>query len=149
MPRVWEEHPGVVLRLVGAEPGDDVRALAGPRVEVTGFVADLEAVLDGARVAVAPVRHGAGLKIKSVEAMARGLPVVTTPLGAEGLDDGALVGEDAETFAAHVSALLSDDELWRRRSERGLAVVDAQFNRRAAQEVLRRLLAAAQPSRKA
>jgi GT2 family glycosyltransferase/glycosyltransferase involved in cell wall biosynthesis len=149
MPEVWRRHPGAVLRLVGEEPPDAVRALAGPEVEVTGFVDDLAAALDGARVAVAPARFGAGLKIKSVDAMARGLPVVTTPLGAEGLGDGALVGDSAEALAVHVSALLADDALWRRWSERGRAITEARFGRQTARMVLQGLLRASQPSRKA
>jgi glycosyltransferase involved in cell wall biosynthesis len=150
MPRVWQEHPRAIARLVGEEPPDAVRALDGPQIEVTGFVDDLGAVLDAARVAIAPARFGAGLKIKSVEAMARGLPVVTTPLGAEGLGDGALVGDCAEALAAHVSALLADDALWRRRSEHGLAVAKARFSRQTARTVLQDLLRTTpQPSRKA
>jgi hypothetical protein len=80
--------------------------------------------------------------------MARGLPVVTTPLGAEGLGDGVLVGADADTFAAHVAALLGDDALWQERSAAGLDAVEARFSRRGAAGVLGRLLPG-QPSRKA
>jgi glycosyltransferase involved in cell wall biosynthesis len=77
-----------------------------------GFVADLGDVYRKATVVVNPQQFGTGLSIKCVEALAHGRPLVTTPCGARGLDEGANtafhVGRSAEEFAAHVVGLLRD-----------------------------------------
>jgi hypothetical protein len=73
-----------------------------------------------ARVAIIPLRQGAGVKLKVVEALREGLPLVTTPVGARGLPGLnvlASVCDTAETMAASVVALLGDDDLWAARSE--------------------------------
>jgi glycosyltransferase involved in cell wall biosynthesis len=94
-------------------------------------VEDLAGALGGARVAIAPMRYGAGLKLKTVEAMAHGVPVVSTTLGAEGLgaSNGAalLVADDSRDIAEHLTALLADDHLWRKISEGGLAHVRERY----------------------
>ena len=73
---------------------------------------------DRARLAVVPLLHGAGVKRKVIQAMMGGTPVVTTPLGAEGLDlvqgEHALIAADAADLAAGITRLLTDDDLWRR-----------------------------------
>ncbi|UWX04295.1 glycosyltransferase [Pseudoxanthomonas sp. NC8] len=90
MPAIWSRYPDLKLSLVGANPTDQVRGLAGPRVEVTGYVSDEELARHyaEARVAVVPLRYGAGVKGKVVEAMQSGVPLVTTRVGAQGLPGG-------------------------------------------------------------
>ena len=87
MPRVWARRPDARLSLVGSNPTAEVLALAGECVEVTGFVDDgeLQRRYAQARVAVVPLRYGAGVKSKVVEALQQGLPLVTTSVGAQGL----------------------------------------------------------------
>lgn len=90
------------LSIVGGGAGADVRALAGEDMAVLGRVDDaaLADLYDGADVVIAPLRFGAGVKGKVVEAMARGVPVATTAVGAQGLAGASLfLGEDAEGFA--------------------------------------------------
>ena len=103
MPKLWEQHPELVLDIVGANPTPRVRELQAPRVEVVGFVPDPFERLTRARVHVHPLRFGAGIKLKLIDTMAAGLPFVTTPIGAEGLGLGeledALVAEDVEGLA--------------------------------------------------
>jgi glycosyltransferase involved in cell wall biosynthesis len=107
---------GARLLVVGPNPPPEVRALAGPRVEVVGHVADIDRYYDAARVFVSPLRFGAGVKGKNVQALARGLPLVTTTVGAEGIDlrDGveAFVEDDPGEFATAVKVLLHDDQRW-------------------------------------
>ncbi|PWH19831.1 MAG: glycosyl transferase family 1, partial [Ardenticatenia bacterium] len=82
MPRVWARRPGVRVQVVGAWPPRSVRRLAERfpgRVEVTGWVPDLRPYLQRARLAVAPLRYGAGIQNKVLEALACGTPVVATP----------------------------------------------------------------------
>ena len=92
MPLVWRELGPVPVTIVGADPPAEVQALAGPEVDVAGWVEDLPPLYDSARVMVAPLRYGAGMKGKVTQSLAAGLPVVTTPVGAEGL--GAVDGRD-------------------------------------------------------
>ena len=115
MPRVWKRIPGVPLTLAGADPTPALKRLASPLVRVPGFVDDLEPELASHRVFAAPLRYGAGLKGKILQAMAAGIPVVTTTVGAEGIlenPDEMIVADDAQTFAAAVADLYGDDEQW-------------------------------------
>jgi glycosyltransferase involved in cell wall biosynthesis len=130
MPAVWRELGEVQVTIVGSHPPPEVQALASPLVDVTGWVEDLWPLLDNARVMVVPLRFGAGLKGKITQALAVGLPVVTTQIGAEGLEDHEeeflLVAEDAEDLAAHVVRVYRDDELWRSLSRSGQALIAGQ-----------------------
>jgi glycosyltransferase involved in cell wall biosynthesis len=87
LPRVRFEIPGVRLRIVGRDAGAEVRALARVEgVEVTGTVPDVMPHLAEAHVMAVPLDAGGGTRLKILEAFAAGLPVVSTPIGAEGLD---------------------------------------------------------------
>jgi len=115
MPRVWKRIPGVPLTLAGADPTPALKRLASPLVRVPGFVDDLEPELGSHRVFAAPLRYGAGLKGKILQAMAAGVPIVTTTVGAEGILENAdemMVADDADAFAVAVIELYSDDEKW-------------------------------------
>lgn len=136
MPRVWASHPQARLALVGSKPTAEVRALAGERVEVTGYVDDAELARRYAiaRVAVVPLRYGAGIKGKVVEALQQGVPLVTTAVGAQGLDGldaVAAVQDDPVRMAAAIVRLLDDDEAWRRQSRGGAGYAAARFSRAA------------------
>lgn len=134
MPLVWAREPGLRLSLVGANPSRDVLDLVGPLVEVTGFVSDEELLrrYSTARVAVVPLRFGAGVKSKVVEALQQGLPLVTTTVGAQGLPGVHAVcdvADDPGAIAADILALLGDDMLWRTRSASGAAYARSGFSR--------------------
>lgn len=146
MPLVWRELPQVRLSLVGAKPSDSVKALAGDRVEVTGFVTDeeLQRRYASARVAVVPLRFGAGVKSKVVEALQQGLPLVTTPVGAQGLpglDRMAAVADDEAQIADAIVALMTEDQRWLASSRQGAAYAREAFSRQAMAEALLRSLA--------
>lgn len=141
MPRVWQAMPDLHLALVGSNPTDKVRALAGDRVEVTGYVDDAELLrrYGRARVAVVPLRFGAGVKGKVVEALQQGLPIVTTAVGAQGLhglDAIAEVHDEAHAMADAILALLRDDAAWLRASRDGAAFAEARFSRANMRRVL-------------
>ncbi|HEV2740932.1 MAG TPA: glycosyltransferase [Candidatus Elarobacter sp.] len=121
MPSVWDELPELNVTLLGSNPSDRVWSLARDRrVHVTGYIHDVGPYFQSARVFVAPLRFGAGLKGKIGHSMEYGLPVVTTSVGAEGFDfvDGrdALVADGAEAFAAAIKRLYSDPVAWNRLS---------------------------------
>ncbi len=129
MPLVWRESPEVTAKIVGGDPPDAVRELASERVQVAGWVPDLDHLLESSYALVAPLRFGAGLKGKVTQALAHGLPVVTTLVGAEGLDavDGEhmLIAQTPDELAARVLQLLGDHELWMRLSSSGQQLVAA------------------------
>lgn len=147
MPLVWRTHPSVRLLLAGSNPTADVRELAKEDlVVVTGFVTDeeLSNLYRQARVAVVPLRFGAGVKLKVVEALLHGLPLVTTPIGAQGLpglEACATVAEDAEALATGICRLLEDDVTWQAHSDAGVAHVDAHFSRDTMRDALRKAFA--------
>src|SRR5690606_4514163 len=103
-PGVRARHPAARLTVIGSYPTRAVHALGETAgVTVLGYVPDLEPHLDRAAVAIAPLRFGAGMKGKVTDAMAAGLPVVTTTIGAQGLDlvggRHAWIADDADAFA--------------------------------------------------
>ena len=110
MPRVWAAAPEARVALVGRDPAPSVRALAGPRVTVTGWVPDTRPYIAAATLFVAPLRVGGGTRLKLLEALAMARPIVSTSRGAEGLDLGAAAAlvDDADGFATAVLALLAD-----------------------------------------
>ena len=85
--------------------------------------------LERARLSVVPLRYGAGVKGKVIQSMMACTPVVTTPIGAEGLDlvqgEHALIGADAADLAAGITRMLTDDPLWERLARQGADHVDA------------------------
>jgi O-antigen biosynthesis protein len=123
MPRVWRELGDVPVTIIGPLAPSEVQALASPLVEVAGWVADIDPLFDAAMAMVAPLNYGAGLKGKVTQALAAGLPVVTTPIGAEGLDavDGEqlLIGTDDRELADRVIRVLTDEQLWAALSSAG------------------------------
>lgn len=117
LPRVREHYPTLVLRLVGSHPTAEVEALAGDGVIVTGYVDDasLHSFYQSSRAVVAPLRFGAGVKLKVLEAMANGVPIVTTSVGAQGLPqlaEAIPVSDDPQVIADAIVALLADDSHW-------------------------------------
>jgi glycosyltransferase involved in cell wall biosynthesis len=110
LPRVRRSLPEVTLWLVGRRPDPSVVRLARPGVVVTGEVPDMLPYLHGAAVYVAPLRTGAGTRTKLLEAMAAGLPIVTTRIGLEGIDaeDGReiIVADEPASMAEAVVHLL-------------------------------------------
>jgi glycosyltransferase involved in cell wall biosynthesis len=122
-PIVRAARPGARLTLAGAEPSDELlrEADAFPDVQVTGYVPSLNPYYERASVVVAPMRLGAGVKLKSVVAMLWGVPVVATPVGAEGVTGPqvfAAVEEAAADFARAVVAVLEDPASVRETSAR-------------------------------
>jgi sugar transferase (PEP-CTERM/EpsH1 system associated) len=116
LPAVRARHPEVRLRVAGSDPPPAIRALGrDPGITVTGHLPDLRTALAGAAVAVCPVTVKVGIQNKILEAMAMGLPVVTTRQGHTGLLAAAgrdlLVAADPASFAAEVCRLIEDRAL--------------------------------------
>lgn len=133
MPLVWERLPGTKLSLIGSNPNKDVIDLANDLVQVTGYVTDEELQIrySDARAAVVPLRFGAGVKGKVVESLSQGVPLVTTQVGAQGLDINgvSIIADTPEAIADGIIQLLSDDAVWQIYSRRGAEYVDSEFSR--------------------
>ena len=115
LPRIVARRPDARVVLVGRDPAPEVRALAGERVQVTGTVDDVRPYLASATVFACPLRMGAGIKNKVLQAWAMGKAVVATPVSVAGLavEEGKniLVQEDPDEFAAAVVRLIDDPAL--------------------------------------
>jgi glycosyltransferase involved in cell wall biosynthesis len=154
MPLIWRQAPAATLRIVGDSPPAAVRDLACDRVEVTGWVPDVQPYLRSARVSVAPLRYGGGMKGKIGEAMAAGLPVVTTAAGIEGfgLTPGrdALVADTPEGFASAVVTLLRDPAAYEAVRRAGAKFIADRFSPQAVEARLLRFFSevAAMPGRR-
>ena len=133
LPHIRRERPDAKLIIAGSNPTREVLALAGPGVEVRGFVSDeeLDIMYAQARVALCPIRFGAGVKLKVVEAMHRGIPVVTTSVGAQGLPEMRAfcdVVDDDYSLATATLRLLSDNTLWLERVSAQANFVRSRFS---------------------
>ena len=139
------------LWALGPDPPEWLREREPREIVVPGWVRDADAYFDRCRVFVAPLRYGAGMKGKNGQALSLGLPVVTTPIGAEGmgLEDGvhALVADDAEAFADAVARLYTDRDLWHALSENGRRLVRERWSPDAVRRRLERLLEEARSRR--
>jgi polysaccharide biosynthesis protein PslH len=114
-PRIAELDPEARCKIIGGRPPPSLLALAGPRIELTGFVSDLRPHLAAAAAVVVPLRLGGGTRLKIVEAMAMGKAIVSTSLGTEGIEAvpgrDILVEDQPAAFADAVHRLLAEPGL--------------------------------------
>jgi sugar transferase (PEP-CTERM/EpsH1 system associated) len=131
LPKIRSESPSAIFQIVGRNPHPSVQQLASAAVEVTGTVASVSDYLRAATVIVVPLRIGGGTRLKIFEAMAMGKAVVSTSIGAEGLDvkDGRdlILADDAAALCDAITVLLRDAEL-RRRYEEAAAKLAVQYD---------------------
>jgi glycosyltransferase involved in cell wall biosynthesis len=141
LPLILQRVPDARLAVVGSNPTTRVRELAGDTVCLFADVseAELAAWYRRARVAVVPLRCGAGVKLKTVEALREGVPLVVSPVGAQGLPGLELIApmeSEPLAFAAAVCDLLREDGLWERRSADQIDYARMWFTRAAMHESL-------------
>lgn len=132
LPRLRRSHPQAKIVIVGASPPEVITSRAGADVTVTGFVDDVRPYLERASAIIAPLRIGGGTRLKILEAMATARPVISTTVGAEGIDvtDGEdiLLADDPEAFAAQVGRVLDDSALARRLGENARCLVEQRYD---------------------
>lgn len=152
-PLVQQSYPNAKLWLVGNEPPDDITALEenNPAINVTGRVPDIRKYLAKAAVFVCPLRVGAGIKNKVLEALVSRAPVVATPLSVDGISvtdgESVLLGDTAEELAAQTLRLLTDDALAARLGDAGHNIAARYTWGGVAEEYLQLYTAAAQQNR--
>lgn len=134
-PMIREKLPEAVLEIYGAYPSQKVWQLhrPGEGFFVKGRAEDAKTVLKKARVLLAPLRFGAGLKGKLVEAMQCGTPSITTDIGAEGIAGSnewcGLIENDPEPFANAATELFANRELWLQSQKIGFSILESRFNK--------------------
>jgi O-antigen biosynthesis protein len=141
-PSIRERLPEAKFHCIGSHTPPEIEALAAlPGVIVHGQVADIDPYMDSCRIAIAPLRYGAGVKGKVNLSMAHGQPVVATSCAVEGmhLRDGedVLVADTPQAFADAVVRLYSNEALWTSLAREGLDSVAANFSLDAARDTVR------------
>lgn len=128
MPLVNESLPDIKFHIVGANPPSEVLELESENIVVHGFIEDLDEFLDQMKISVAPMRFGAGMKGKICTALGKGLPVLATPVGAEGLgienNKTGFIANNAKEFSAAIGKIYNDSKLWSEISKSGIILVD-------------------------
>jgi O-antigen biosynthesis protein len=134
-----------VFHVIGPDPTEEICQLASPSIRVHGYVPDVRQIFGRCRVAVAPIRYGAGVKGKVNQSMALGVPTVVTSIAAEGmyLEHGhnAMIADDPESFADAVVRLWTSPALWHELSSNGRQNVLHHFSVRTAARRIDELLA--------
>lgn len=131
LPQLTNSLPSVCFQIVGSNPSATIQAYASESVKVLGYVPNIDPLFQSARVFVAPLRFGAGVNGKIGEALSYGLPVVTTPLAAEGLGlthgKDAMIAQDPKEFAESVLEVYHNEDLWQRLADSGYKHIDKYF----------------------
>ncbi len=147
-PLVREQLPTACLTIVGKNPPSDFMQMAAEdpqHMTVTGYVPDLEPYFEQAAVVVVPVRAGGGMRVRILEAFARGMPAVTTTVGLEGIEaepgKEIFVEDTPRDFAASVIKVLGDADLQARLAENGRRLAETRYDFRVVLQELGRVYA--------
>jgi GT2 family glycosyltransferase/SAM-dependent methyltransferase len=131
-PLIVRSISDIKLCIIGSNPTKEIEDLASSNIIVVGYAKDLTPYFNNCRVFVAPLRYGAGVKGKINQSMSYGVPVVTTPIGAEGitLTDGLdiLIAESPDSFAQKVITVYKDETLWNSLSKNSIMNVQKYFS---------------------
>lgn len=143
-PLIRQQLPEVRFHCIGSDPPETIVALGKrPGIAIHGHVPDLSPYMDEVRIAVAPLRFGAGVKGKVNLSMAHGQPVVATTCAVEGMylrdEVDVLVADEAQAFAAAVVRLYQDEALWNRLAANGLENIRQHFSLDAARDVVKQV----------
>lgn len=136
-PLIRKQLPGAQLHIYGAYPPPKATQLHNEKQGflVKGWADDAHEVMRQARVCLAPLRFGAGIKGKLADAMINGTPNVTTPIGAEGMHTGfdwsGLIGTTPEELAEAAVRLYQDQSLWVKKQQQGFEIIENVFDKEA------------------
>ncbi len=143
LPKVHEKLPDVKFYVVGSNMKNSMKALANEHVKIVGWVDDVAPEFEKRRVFVSYLRYGAGMKGKIGQALSLGLPVVCTPISAEGMGlrdaETALLADDTKSFAEQICRLYQDKALWERLAKEGYDYIERTYGETAMREKLAQL----------
>lgn len=132
LPLIKQQLPDVSFYVVGNNPHKKLRQIACSDIVVTGHVPDVRPYFDDSAVFVCPLRSGSGMQAKNLEAMAMGVPIVTTSIGLEGLEAASgveiFVADNPDDFANHVIRLIKEPQLRREISENARRLVENKYS---------------------
>jgi GT2 family glycosyltransferase len=131
--KILEKYPEIVLHIAGSYPPESLKAKENKNIVVEGFVSDekLQSLYSSVRLVVVPLRYGAGIKGKVIEAMSKGTPVITTSCGAEGINSDALcIDEDM----LKVIDLYEDEEKLKEYSKKEIEFINKEYTEKVAIE---------------
>ncbi len=132
LPLMKKSFHNIKVLIVGRKPSSEIRALASDFVEIWSDVPSVEPFYRRASIAIVPLRAGSGSRLKILEAMSLGRPVVSTPKGAEGLElepgKDFLLADDPPSFAESITNLLADKGLYEKISQRARKTVEQKYD---------------------
>lgn len=139
-PIIKKKITDVKVFIVGSNIPQEIKELDSEYFKVLGFVENLDEVFNKTRVFIAPLRFGAGIKGKIAMAQSYGLPVVTTNIGAEGMElvdgESALIADEAEEFAEKVIEVYQNKELWEKVSSNSIDRASEKYSVGVADQVI-------------
>jgi len=140
-PAVRQQIPGVVLHVVGSNPPKEILELKADDINITGYVSDEELLgyYKSCRVSVLPLRVGAGVKGKLLEAMYHQVPTVITPVAAEGVyqvESSSIIAATPGDFAGGIATIYSNQAEWDKYSRRGRALILENYTEENARDLL-------------
>lgn len=143
-PQIIKNHPDTHWFIVGGNPPPEIQSLACNNIEVTGYVPETLPYLKKSWISIAPLRFGAGMKGKVGEAMAAGIPVVTTDFGAQGFDitngKQLLMTSSAAEFSEQINNLILDGEKRKYIGDQGLLFIEAHFSTQTVSVILEKFI---------
>lgn len=144
MPRLWKERPNARLMLAGARPTSWLKRINDPRIEVLGWVEEIRDAYSQGAVFVAPLFTGSGMQNKILEAMAVGVPCITTEIVNDSIlaepQKEILLAEDADSFVYQVIQLFDNEKKFRSLSNNGRSFIESNFPWKKATQPLLELL---------
>jgi len=140
-PIVQRLIPEVKLLIVGSKPTDEIKQLEGPFINVTGHVSDDKLIeyYRKCKVAVLPLRYGAGVKGKLLESLCHQIPTVITSVAAEGVDEiekSCLISDNADDFAEQIHKVYTDENVWNNCASEGKELIKKYFTKEAARKIM-------------
>lgn len=131
-PVIFKKMPNIKFYIVGKNPPSSIKELANESIIVTGYVEDMREYLQKSSIFICPMREGTGIKNKVLEAMAMGKPVVSTSIGALGIDvvsgENIIISDDQNEFAEKVIELLLNKELRDKLGTNSIQIIESKYS---------------------
>ena len=140
-PKIVEKFPDIILHIIGAKNGEFIEKINSKNLKFEGHLSDedLNSFYEKCRIAIAPLRYGAGVKGKIIEAAYNQIPMITTSIGGEGLDNSTeafIIEDDAKKMSETISNLYINFSRLKEMSDSGILFIKKYFSKKAAKKIL-------------